>query len=317
MYKQYLAVAAATAIMATQAAAADAIRLGTATEGGVWFVLGNGFAQVLSDELDTTVTPVTTAGSMENARRLSAGGDLTMGLALATSVANGIADGTVNPDKIRVIGAGHGNFMQVVVRAEDGAKSWSEAMASHRTIGVGEPGSAAFEVTTGAIRALGTDLSDIRSARIGHQAQADALKNRDIETMVVTPGIPTGAVVDVMSSIDARMIGGTEAEIAMVRERMPYMTTGIIPAESYNNQPEPVTTVMLPSLMMITAATPDDTAYAVTKAIYENSEQLAKVHSNGNQWTAENALASRDFLGQKGIAYHPGAIRYFTEIGIW
>lgn len=317
MYKQYLVAAIAAAVWATQAEAGDAIRLGTATEGGVWFVLGNGFAQVLSDELDTTVTPVTTAGSMENARRLSAGGDLTMGLALATSVANGIADGTVNPDKIRAIGAGHGNFMQVVVRAEDGAKSWSEAMASRRTIGVGEPGSAAFEVTTGAIRALGTDLGDIRPARIGHQAQADALKNRDIETMVVTPGIPTGAVVDVMSSIDARMIGGTEAEIAMVRERMPYMATGIIPAESYSNQLEPVTTVMLPSLMMITADTPDDTAYAVTKAIYENSAQLAMVHSNGNQWTAENALASRDFLDQKGIAYHPGAIRYFTEIGIW
>lgn len=317
MYKRYLAAIAGVTMMASQAVGADAVRLGTATEGGVWFVLGNGFAQVLSEALDTTVTPVTTAGSMENARRLSAGGDLTMGLALATSVANGIEDGTVDPDKIRAIGAGHGNFMQVVVRADDSAQSWSEAMAAQRTIGVGEPGSAAFEVTTGAIRALGTDLDDIRPARIGHQAQADALKNRDIETMVVTPGIPTGAVVDVMSSIDARMIGGTEEEVAMVREQMPYMATGTIPAESYTNQPEPITTVMLPSLMMITADTPDETAYAVTKAIYENSAKLAKVHSNGNQWTQENALASRDFLDRKGIAYHPGAIRYFEEIGIW
>lgn len=135
--------------------------------------------------------------------------------------------------------------------------------------------------------------------------------------MVVTPGIPTGAVVDVMSSIDARMIGGSAEEIAMVQARMPYMATGTIPANSYTNQPEPVTTVMLPSLMMITADTPDDVAYAVTKAIYENSAQLAKVHSNGNQWIAENALASRGFLAEKGIAYHPGAIRYFEEIGIW
>lgn len=139
MLKRYLGAAAGAMLLATQAMAADAIRLGTATEGGVWFVLGNGFAQVLGEALDTTVTPVTTAGSMENARRLSAGGDLTMGLALATSVANGIADGTVNPDRIRAIGAGHGNFMQVVVRDEDKAQSWSEAMASGRTVGVGEP----------------------------------------------------------------------------------------------------------------------------------------------------------------------------------
>lgn len=312
-----IATLAAGLSLSHAAANAQALRLGTATEGGVWFVLGNGLAQVVGEALDTRVMPVTTAGSMENGRRLSAGGDLDLGLMLSTSLTNGIEDGTIDTDKIRVIGAGHGNFLQVVVRSDSGISSWSEAFQPGRIVGVGEPGSAAFEVTTGAIEAQGQSLDRIQQARLGHQAQADALKNRDIEVMVVTPGIPTGAVVSVMSTIDAKLLPGTDAELDKLLEAQPFMARGLIPANVYNNQPENAATVMLPSLMMASAQISDDEAYKATKAIYESTAKLTAVHSNGSQWTKDNALASRKYLEALGVKYHSGAIRYFQEIGIW
>ena len=316
--KSALALTAAAALGAASPAMADGpLRLGTASEGGVWFVLGNGFAKVIGDALETTVTPVTTAGSMENARRLTAGNDLNIGLSLATSMANGVADGTVDPEKILVIGAGHANFMQVVVRDNSGIDSWSDAFGSGHVVGVGEPGSASFEVTTGAINAVNGSLDDIRPARLGHQAQADALKNRDLEVMVVTPGIPTGAVVDATSSVDARLIGGTDEEIGKLQEAMPFMATGTIPSGTYTGQDVPVNTVVLPSIMIVNDQMDDDTAYTLTKALYENPDALAAVHSNGSQWVPESAMASREFIQSQGFNYHPGAIRYFEEIGIW
>jgi TRAP transporter TAXI family solute receptor len=315
--KSILGLALAAGLAAPAAAREGPLRLGTATEGGVWYVLGNGFAQVIGEALGTTVTPVTTAGSMENSRRLSAGGDLDLGLALATSIANGVADGTVDLDAIRAIGAGHGNFMQVVVRDPGEIGSWTDAFGSGHVVGVGEPGSASFEVTTGAIRAVTGSLDDIRPARLGHQAQADALKNGDLEVMVVTPGYPTGAVVDVTSSVDATLLSGSEEEIAALQEAMPFMATGTIPAEVYEGQAEPVTTVILPSLMFVTTDMADDAVYEITKALYESPDALSAVHSNGAQWVPENAMASREFLEAQGVTYHPGAVRYFEEIGIW
>lgn len=309
-------VAAAVFGMNTQAEA-QTMRLGTATEGGVWFVLGNGFAKVIGDELGATVTPVTTAGSMENARRLSAGNDLQIALGVATSLKGGIEDGTVDPANLRVIGAGHGNFTQVVVRANSGINSWTQAFEPGRTIGVGEPGSAAFEMAAGAIKAQGTSLDDINQARLGHSAQADAFKNRDIEVMVVSPGIPTAAVVDVMSTTDAKLLSGSDEEIGNTLELLPFMARGTIPANTYDNQPDVVNTVMLPSLMLVNADVTEDQAYKITKAIYESTEELTQVHSNGAQWVVESALGSRDFLNGLGLEYHAGAKKYYEEKGVW
>jgi uncharacterized protein len=308
----------AAALLGTNVMAeAQTMRLGTATEGGVWFVLGNGFAKVIGDELETTVTPVTTAGSMENARRLSAGNDLQIALSAATSLSAGIEEGTVDPSKLRVIGAGHGNFTQVVVREDSGIDTWTQAFEPGRTIGVGEPGSAAYEMATGAIKAQGTSLDDINQARLGHSAQSDAFKNRDIEVVVVSPGIPTAAVVDVMTTTDAKLLSGSDEEISNTLNLLPFMARGTIPADTYDNQTEAVNTVMMPSLMLVTSDITDDQAYKITKAIYESTEELTQVHSNGAQWTVDNALASREFLNSLGLEYHAGAKKYYEEQGAW
>lgn len=304
---------------ATSAAQAQSqpLRLGTATEGGVWFVLGNGLAEVIGESLGTTVTPVTTAGSMENARRIAAGGDLQLGLSVATSMRGAIDDGTVDPAKVRILGAGHGNFTQVVVRKDSGWSNWSEAFEPGRTIGVGEPGSAAYEMATGVIEAEGVSLDEIKPARLGHQAQADALKNRDIQVMVVSPGIPTAAVVDVMSTANGSLLSATDEELQKALDAMPFMSRGVIPANTYDNQPEDVVTVKLPSLLIASADLTDEQAYEAVKAVYSKTDRLTAVHSNGAQWTLDNALASRDFLEKLGFEYHPGAQRYYEEQGIW
>jgi TRAP transporter TAXI family solute receptor len=58
------------------------------------------------------------------------------------------------------------------------------------------------------------------------------------------------------------------------------------------------------------AAVPEEIAYAVTKAAYENTETLAKVHVQGKNIRLENALRS------VSIPLHPGAERYYREKGL-
>ena len=53
----------------------------------------------------------------------------------------------------------------------------------------------------------------------------------------------------------------------------------------------------------------DDLAYAITSAMFENIEDLRAVHPAANQTTVEFTLAATP------IPLHPGAIRYFEEIG--
>jgi TRAP-type uncharacterized transport system, periplasmic component len=54
---------------------------------------------------------------------------------------------------------------------------------------------------------------------------------------------------------------------------------------------------------------PDDLAYEIVKTIYENAAALHAVHPVALQLVPENGIHSP-------IPLHPGAERYFREVGV-
>ncbi len=58
--------------------------------------------------------------------------------------------------------------------------------------------------------------------------------------------------------------------------------------------------------------TPDDIVYKITKAVFENKAGMAAVFPALNGFHPEQ-MAKK----YKALQYHPGAIKYFTEKGIW
>jgi uncharacterized protein len=55
----------------------------------------------------------------------------------------------------------------------------------------------------------------------------------------------------------------------------------------------------------------EDTAYRIVKTLLENVEDLKLIHRDFAEWTAEGAVR------ELPVPYHPGAIRYYKEIGLW
>jgi len=53
----------------------------------------------------------------------------------------------------------------------------------------------------------------------------------------------------------------------------------------------------------------DDVVYAVTKAMFENIADMQAIHPAANQTTVDLTIAATP------IPLHPGAIRYYEEIG--
>ncbi len=60
------------------------------------------------------------------------------------------------------------------------------------------------------------------------------------------------------------------------------------------------------------AHVPDEVVYQFVKAMRENKKDLVAGHPNFNQFDETNCAK-----GQPTLPHHPGAIRYFKEIGIW
>jgi len=127
---------------------------------------------------------------------------------------------------------------------------------------------------------------------------------------LITAGVPTASVVDLANATPIRIVPLVGPEIDELKKRQPYYASVTLEANTYKGQSEPVETLAVMAIWATHAAVPEEIAYAVTKAAYENTETLAKVHVQGKNIRLETALRS------VSIPLHPGAERYFREKGL-
>ena len=66
-----------------------------------------------------------------------------------------------------------------------------------------------------------------------------------------------------------------------------------------------------PNVHWASTAMSEDVAYAIVKTVYDYLDELQQSQVAGEGFIKEYALLQWDF------AYHPGAIKYFKEIGLW
>jgi TRAP transporter TAXI family solute receptor len=89
----------------------------------------------------------------------------------------------------------------------------------------------------------------------------------------------------------------------------------LVPGPIQNEVPgAPLGTPMVAMLnsIIVTENVDDDTVYAITRILIEGQKQLGEVASDLKFWLPEGN-ATTDAL----YPYHPGAIRYYKEAGLW
>jgi TRAP-type uncharacterized transport system substrate-binding protein len=73
------------------------------------------------------------------------------------------------------------------------------------------------------------------------------------------------------------------------------------------------TRILAVDITVVTGAqVPDEVIYALTKTAYENKEELVKAHGSFRSFFPKN-MVKRSFT----IPYHPGAIKFYKEVGLW
>jgi uncharacterized protein len=70
-----------------------------------------------------------------------------------------------------------------------------------------------------------------------------------------------------------------------------------------------ITVLGIPNVLVVSSEMPDDLAYEITKAMFENIADLQAVHPAANETTVEFTMEATP------IPLHPGAVRYYDEIG--
>ena len=231
-----------------------------------------------------------------------------MGADIADQAYRGTAqfeDGAVA--NLRAIGALFPETVQIVVRDDADINSFSDLKG--KRVSSGPAGSGMYQLFGDVLSTFEMSREDVSEDFSSFSQAVDKLRDGNIDAFFAIGGLPTVAIQDLANSHSIRLLGLSDDEIETIRRSQPYYSSTTIPAGTYAGVDEPVQTLALRALLVTHDEMADDVIYAVTKAIYDNSETLSKVHVQGKNVTLDTALDSIS------IPLHPGAKRYFEEMG--
>jgi TRAP transporter TAXI family solute receptor len=290
------------------------LSIGTAPPGGAFFPVGGALAEVVEGAPENDgwqVTAEATKGTQENIRRLSLG---ELDLALANAAISYFAvrgeAGWERAHPIRSVMTLAPNVALFVAPRKVGVRSIADLAGRRVSVG---PAGAGFDFFLRPILAAHGVAWDAFTPV--HQTQSgavDLLADGSIDAAFLGGAVPTASITQATTSQEILFLPYEEAAREELIATYPFFARATIPAGTYRGQDEEFAGLDVGSMHLITSADADEeTIYRVLRSIWENREKVVAKHAAGR--AIQPSVVVRD----TGTPFHPGAVRYYREIGIW
>jgi TRAP transporter TAXI family solute receptor len=289
------------------------VTVGTAPAGGAFAPVGNAIANVVDEQkgdLNWVVSPQGTKGTQENIRKLEAG-EIEFGMANAAIsyfASKGEGDWK-KPFDVRAVATLAPNVGVFVTTASSGIKKISDLKGKRVVLG---PAGAGFDYfLKPLLEAHGVSYDDLTVLNGNYFAAGDMLADGKAAAAFMGGAIPIPAVTQLCASQDVVFIE-LDADAPEKLKKYPFYFPVSVKADAYSDLEKDLTGINVGNMHLITHAKVDeDMVYNLTKLIYENREQIAAKHP------AAKALNPKNAIRDTGTPFHPGAIKYYKEAGIW
>ena len=282
--------------------------IGTGGVGGTYYPLGGALASVWTKYLDNvTVSAQSTGASVENTQLLE-NGEVELALTqndLAEYAVKGEYMFSKEGGRRQVLGRRYSGPIQVFVRNDSGIKSIAD-MAGKR-ISVSYPGSGANANAEQLLGVFGITVNDIQAEYPSNSDTADRMKDGLLDGMLTTTGAPNATFQEMCMSADCTLLSLSDEDCDKIIAQYPFFAKYTIPAASYEGQTEDVQTLCVQS---VSTDLSEDLVYDLTKTLWENQTELSGMLSALSDLSVDNALEGIT------IDYHPGAVKYYKEIGM-
>ena len=289
------------------------LSLGTAPPGGAFFSVGSALAEVLQAHgpAGWQVTPEATKGTQENIRRLASG---ELDLALANAAISHFAvrgEGAWEQAyEIRAVMTLAPNVALFIPPSDSGVERLADL--TDRRVVVG-PAGAGFEYFLRPILAAhGVTYDDFTPLYATQAGAVDLLADGSADAAFLGGAVPTASITQATTTQDVRFVPfDEEARQGLIAE-YPFFASASVPAGTYPGKDEEFLGLNVGSMHLITSAAADEEMiYQATRALWEQRDRVVEKHAAGRAIQAGNVV--RD----TGTPFHPGAERFYREIGIW
>lgn len=286
----------------------DNFTVGTASQGGTYYVYGSGWANFIADELDISGGGEVTGGPTQNLA-LVHGGDVAFGLATmgpASDAINGespLAPG-MKMDNVCAMFPMYETPFSVTALASSGIESIEDIPDGAR-IGFGPAASTSDTYFPAMLETLGVEF-DRRNG--GWSDLGGQLQDGLLDVIAFAAGIPIPAVSQLEVQTDVNIIEFTDAEVDTILENFP-VAEFMIPASTYQTLEEDARAVSMWNFAIAGCDLPEDFVYEVTKVTMEQNDRMRSIHRSAATTIPENIDKNTV------LPFHPGAARWYEENG--
>lgn len=290
------------------------LSIATGGTGGTYYPLGGALAVILNEsDIGVQATAQATGASVENVTLISE--DEAEVAFVQNDVvyyaANGIEsyEGQDKVENIAGVATLYPEVVQIIATEESGITS-VEDLAGMR-IAVGAPGSGTEVNARQILAEHGLTYDDLAKADyLSFSEATDNMRNKQIDAAFITSAIPTSSVSELSQTVPIVIISVEEDKINSLAQKYPFYTAVTVPAGSYKGQEEDALSPAVMAMLIVPKDMDDDLVYNIVKNLYDRQQIIVDTHKRGEDITLETALDGMS------INLHPGAQKYFDEMGI-
>lgn len=286
----------------------NSMTLGTASQGGTYFIYGSGWANLVNQKLGTRIGAEITGGPVQNISMVQMGefdfGMVTMGPASnALQGESQLLPGNAHSD-VRAMFPMYQTALHIVSLESSGINSVSDL--DGKRVGVGPAGGTNDEYHPKLFSFLGYDVETLQGAA---SDQAGQLQDNLIDAFAFGAGMPIASFSQLEAQADVNIFSYSEEEIEKVLVEFPELSPSLVPSGTYQSIENDIPTVSLWNFAITHKDLPDSLVYEIVDIVMSNNDDMMQIHGASSETLPEN------FKFNSLIPFHPGAVRWFEENG--
>lgn len=288
------------------------LTFGTGGTSGTYYPLGGELTDIFSSSIDDiSVNYVESGASAENLGQIYQE-EWQLGMTqndTANLAVNGELEGLEGEqiDNVGWIANLYPEAAHLIVREDAGIESVEDLEGA--TVAVGDAGSGTRAISDAILSAYGLEEGDYTPEVTDFGTSTEMLADGQIDATIFVVGTPVAGLTQLAASTDVELLPVEDEQAETISEDS-GAEAYTISSDKYDFLEEDVQTVsVFASLVASTSQVSEDVAYEMTKAIFENSDDITL--EVGDSITQDEAL-----VGIGDVPLHPGAERYYDEQGV-
>jgi len=286
------------------------LRFGSGPSSGANYTTCAGFANLIAkDHPSYMCSAEISTGSQENIRMM-ADGSAEFGIAMSDvelAAFTGTREFDGNPQAITHVMGGYTTTMHIFVAKDSSISSIADMKGKKLCVGSGAMSQYYLPILLGA---YGLTVDDVTVTSTSLQSICDAVNDGNADMGIHITPYTSSPIADLAATKGIRFISIGDAEMEKITSENPYFYRATIPAGTYTGVDEETVSIGTRNNLICRADISEEVVYNVVKTLIEHQADLPDVHPQAKHFNTENAVEGAL------IDIHPGALKYYREIGL-